>query len=416
MKVFKKLLTLCAVLSLLCACALAEPAAVEDPILATVNDVEIRASEAGYYSYLLYYYGRTQNFPDYEAGLDYLIRQAVIENHLRQGGYTDFDEETMIALRNEAAVSWEQELDAYVEEYLTEDTEEQRATLREQAAVYYASHDYSMQTILDNLVLQAAEDVLIEELRGGYEPSESEISEVFATYGAMHQELYENDVALYDENVLRYGDESFYVPAGYRGVTHILLKDVDADLLNAFNSAQALYEEALSGETVDEAAVAAAKAELDAARDAVIASKQDTLDEIYARLEAGESFESLIAEYGEDPGMEDAENLANGYPVHQRSGWCVPAFVEGAFQEGMRQPGDVSQPVVSPYGIHVVYYLRDVPSGLIMTEAIREEIREYLSEVNFQNAYQAAYSDWEQEVVIVRDEEAISVLVETMAQ
>ena len=410
MKLMKKLIALCLALALLCTCALAESALEESQVLITVNDQEITVYDAEMIAYLLYYYGHTETYPDYDAALSYLEQQAVIEHHLRSAGYTDFDEETMSALRNDADAEWEGLLSDYVESNLTEDTEEQRAILRAQGEAYYASQNYDYDAILDELVLSAAQDVLEAELAGDYTPGEEEIDQVFQQYGAMYQQLYENDVQQYDYSVNYMGNESWYVPEGYRSVIHILLGDIDATLLNAYVEAQALYEEALSAETVDEAAVAEAKAAMDAAHAAVIASRQEDIDTIYARLENGETFESLIAEYGSDPGMENAETLQEGYPVHPQSVWCMPAFVEGAFQEGMNQPGDVSQPVISSYGIHILYYLRDLPSGLIMTDSIRAEIEEYLINSNLNTAYNAGYAEWVQEVTITRDEEAIAAL------
>ena len=181
MNFLKKLLALCAVLALICASALAEEPQAPAQVLITVNDHEITAENADFIAYLLYYYGYTENYPDYDAALDYLTQQAVIENHLRSAGYTDFDEDTMTALRNEAQAEWDSMLDEYVEENLAEDTEENRATLRQQAAAYYEAQDYGLEKILDQLVLHAAQDVLETELSGGYTPTDEEIDQVFNT-------------------------------------------------------------------------------------------------------------------------------------------------------------------------------------------------------------------------------------------
>ena len=73
--------------------------------------------------------------------------------------------------------------------------------------------------------------------------------------------------------------KSWYRPEGYRGIIHILLK-VDDELLSAYQDAQAAYEEAQGEETPDQAKIDEAKAALDAAWDAVMASKQDVIDQI----------------------------------------------------------------------------------------------------------------------------------------
>ncbi|NLV57464.1 MAG: hypothetical protein GXY67_01715, partial [Clostridiales bacterium] len=69
--------------------------------------------------------------------------------------------------------------------------------------------------------------------------------------------------------------------------------------------------------------------------------------------------------------------------------------------------GDVSDPVIGSYGIHILKYQRDVPSGLIMTDTIREDIIAYLTSMKGNNAYNEAYAKWQLDVDIVYDEAAI---------
>jgi parvulin-like peptidyl-prolyl isomerase len=137
--------------------------------------------------------------------------------------------------------------------------------------------------------------------------------------------------------------------------------------------------------------------------------------EIYDRLDKGESFETLIGEYGEDPGMTDPDNLQNGYPVHRDSILWDPAFVSGAFSGKMLQVGDVSDPVVGANGIHILKYLMDIPSGLIMTDAIHEEITQYLAGARENEVYGQAFEGWMAEMDIVYHQEAIDQAIEEAA-
>ena len=53
------------------------------------------------------------------------------------------------------------------------------------------------------------------------------------------------------------------------------------------------------------------------------------------------------------------------------------AFVKAAFS--VEKVGDVSEPVVGSYGVHIVYYLRDVPSGAVeLTDDIKEDLKSTL--------------------------------------
>ena len=105
-------------------------------VLAAVGETKITVDDAEYYAYLLYYYGYTEDYPDYDLAIDYLVQQAVIDKHVRDAGYDQFTEEEQTAFENEAAVEFEELLNDYIENYLTEDTAENRATLREQAIEY----------------------------------------------------------------------------------------------------------------------------------------------------------------------------------------------------------------------------------------------------------------------------------------
>ena len=411
MKKFNRMLALAVALLMMCVCACAEtvsmPLASTNPVLATIGDYEITLSEADEIAYLLYYYGYIEEYPDYQAAIDYLAETYIIESHIAEAGYDQFAEEELTAFANEAAAEWEAMLDNYVTSYLTEDTEAARAELRVQAEAYYAAQGYSEASVLEDLLMSEAYIRMEEDLRAGYEPSEEEIQGVFNEFGAQYQQAYENDLASYEYNVNYYGYESWYTPAGYRSVLHILL-DVDQALLDAWQAAQAALDEAASAETVDEAAVTAAKAELETARQAVLDAKKAELDDIYARLEKGEEFLTLINEYNIDPGMMDAATVAEGYKVHQESIIYDADFVKGSFQEHMTAPGTYSEPVISGFGIHIIYYMNDVPSGLIMTDAIYAEIVEYLKSMQMQQAYDEGMAQWSEGLVLTIDEQMLT--------
>ena len=136
-------------------------------------------------------------------------------------------------------------------------------------------------------------------------------------------------------------------------------------------------------------------------------SKKKEIDDIYDRLANGEKFEDLIKEYGEDPGMERENFLRDGYSVHKDSAIYDPAFTKGAFSEKMKKVGDVSDPVVGTYGIHILKYQRDVPSGLIMTDDIRNEIVTYLKAKKEAAAFDQAIADWQKGMSVSYNQENI---------
>ena len=192
------------------------------------------------------------------------------------------------------------------------------------------------------------------------EISDEEIAQVYEEQVQKDEDFFKDNILAYEYFTEYLNSDVWYVPEGYRGVLQILLY-ADEALCDA-------YEDAVSaGEGVEEAA------------QAIIASKQSAIDAIYARLDAGEDFVSVMLDYTQDPGMDD-DRIASGYPVHVKSTVWGKEFATGAFSEEMQQVGDVSQPIASKYGVHILYYLRDIPGGRIaMDERIRESITTYLT-------------------------------------
>ena len=104
--------------------------------------------------------------------------------------------------------------------------------------------------------------------------------------------------------------------------------------------------------------------------------------------------------------------LKEGYAVHQDSIMWDPVFTAAAFSEKMQKPGDVSDPVVGSYGIHILYYLRDIPGGIVeMTDEIYAEIESYIVSEKTNMAYSEALIAWRAETEIVYNEEAIAAAV-----
>ena len=92
------------------------------------------------------------------------------------------------------------------------------------------------------------------------------------------------------------------------------------------------------------------------------------------RIESKPFEKDLIAEYGTDPGMTVEPSMTEGYPAHIESVLYDGAFTKGAYT--MEKVGDVSAPIVSSFGVHILEYTRDIPEGAVeMTEAIRSALK-----------------------------------------
>ena len=352
-----------------------------------------------------------------------------------------FTEEEIASLKEQAKTEWDETVNELMKTQMgitdastEEDKTAARADVLSKLESYYG---YTEETYIDGAVSRAFSERVIEELKEG-DPSlsatEEDVAQAIAdtiaqekeevaayayyqklaeedpekaaskSYEDLYQELsemapemmeqYANDLATYEMISSYYsmsGTPFHYIPEGYRGITHILLS-VEKELLDKYNDLKARLEESRNGETEPaaettegaEATEAPAETEepvteemVEAARQAILDSRKDTIDEIMKKLADGANFEDLIAEYGTDPGMQDEKNLKNGYSVCKGSTTFIPEFADAA--AALEKIGDVSDPVVSNYGIHILHYLRDVPAGQIeMTEEELAELKEQI--------------------------------------
>ncbi|MCB2376087.1 peptidylprolyl isomerase [Hymenobacter sp. BT635] len=87
--------------------------------------------------------------------------------------------------------------------------------------------------------------------------------------------------------------------------------------------------------------------------DSVTAKKK--IDEIYSRLQRNESWDKLVAQFSEDAG-----SAANGGELPPfGTGRMIPSFEEAAFK--LQKPGDLSAPVQTPYGWHLIKLVEKQP-------------------------------------------------------
>ncbi len=396
----KKLIAMLLALLMLAGTCLAE----EAPVALTVNGKAILKAEVQQYAEYQYANGGSETL-DYEAAISDLIVNAVANAKIKELGLDQFTEEEQNAFRLDAQAQWQEAIDSYVSYYLAEDTEEARAQAEADGAAYYTAMGYSEEMLYENLLISESYEKLQAYMLEGHDltADPAEVLGTFTTYADEDKAMFEGNVGMYEMYQQYYSYPSWYRPEGYRGVTHILL-EVDEALLKDYTEKKAMLEEEGSEVTQED---------VDAALAAVIASRQADIDAIYSRLEKGEAFETLIAEFGTDPGMQNEEYLKSGYDVHQDSLMYDPAFTAGAFSEKMQQVGDVSDPVVGSYGIHILYYLRDIAGGYVeLTDEIRAEIENYLVNTKRNTIVNETMEKWMAECEILRNEDVIASLYE----
>lgn len=159
------------------------------------------------------------------------------------------------------------------------------------------------------------------------------------------------------------GDPIVYRPAGYRAVKNLLIpidKSAQDKLLQ--------LEFQLDGmDPADETYLKLTQQESELFKEA-----EATAEEIVNRLAAGESFESLADRFNKDEDTMVEPLRSEGYYVAAGTYLYSDEFVQGSLE--LTGVGEVSSPLRSFAGVHLVQYLGDVPEGEVPFEQVRDQL------------------------------------------
>lgn len=377
-------------------------------VVAGYDGGEVTVSEAigdfnSYYNEMAYMY---QYYFGSEISYDEVVAmmEEVLADHVRMEiaaakfdeGY-ELSEEELATLESDVQYSYDQNLAVAAEsaEGKTEDQKKEyaRVDLRE----YGVDYDSLYANMLMSTKVTRMEEILREEIA---EVSEEELQAAFDAKVEEQRASFTDGTSL--ENAMTGEEETvYYMPEGYRTVKHILVMP-EAGISSAYSDAVYALETAQGDLSFLEAELAAAndgeiaegersaeeiQAEIDAieadmvnlqaaaesAKQACLDAAKATTDAVYARLEAGEDFESLIAEFGEDPGMQNEPTMSRGYYVSAASQNWEPNFRDAAM--ALEKVGDYTlEPVVSGSGVHIILYNSDVPAGTVELSEVRDAL------------------------------------------
>jgi len=325
----------------------------KDALAATIGDREITVQQlktayasgidyASYYGYDTSTAEGKTSYRDYM--LDSLISTSMKVYQAKLAGITlTADEQT--AAEQTAQKNYDDTFQSFVDQATQAGASNPEAYAKTLFTNALVSNKTTVSKLKATMLTDAEANTLIskhkEALLQGVSLSEDELAQKYADELAAQKEAFTTDPSLYFsyESYSTYGYSAIplFVPEGFFRVRQILV--------------------------ADEATAALVKQKID----------------------AGEDFEALLKEYNTDPGMQDEANAA-GYLVGTGASY-VESFLNAAL--ALTKDGDVSAPVQSDYGWHIIKRVSTEASHEIPYADVKGQLDAY-EQTLYQNQY---YSD-----------------------
>lgn len=357
-------------------------AKVSNPVVGKVGDMEIRFQT--YYNiyfnnmYIQSLYGTydVSTAEKYRAFQD-MVFDSIIDSLLpiyvaKKNGVTLTDEEEA-----EVQKKLQEQIDSLYEDYadkvdesITDEAVKRAAEeklLLEDLKANGLTYDKYIKSIEEILRDQAIGKKYADGLMAEVTVSDEDVQAYYDEQLAYYQERYAEDAANYFDDYSSYitngGLQPLVVPEGYNYYKHILILDPE------------------EGEEKDV--------------DAIVA-------EVYAKIQAGEDFDALIEEYGEDPGMKNEPYKTEGYILSEAN--ASDYYEEfSAAALALEKEGDVTpEAVQSSKGKHIIKKLGPVEAKTLSLDEVKDAVRELVQSDKEDALYEEYLTQWKEEVKIVK--------------
>lgn len=376
--------------------------------------VNAAISQNEYYNQLYAMFGMSANYPTDSATItpqviSAFVEQLVTMQKAKELGLDQYTEEEQAHIKEHTDEDWQDYLSQVAKAYFPDLNLEGEA-LEAEAMKYIEQNGLSHREVFEE---SATSEVLLEKLRAetvkDVTVSDDEIK-------ALYDQKVAADQATYTENPNSYASAAsgsqtvYYAPAGYRQVKQILIKLTDEDssavdakkaeltsAQNMLSAAQTSLNDAAEDAdkaplqtAVDNAqkAVDEAQAAVDAATEAAFANIQAKVDEVYALVKAeGADFDALQKEYNQD-----SAGAPETYAINEGCTVYVEPFVTAGM--ALKEIGDVTEPVRTTYGYHILQYAGDVAEGPVALESVKDALNAEILSEKQDAAYDSAVAEW----------------------
>lgn len=128
----------------------------------------------------------------------------------------------------------------------------------------------------------------------------------------------------------------------------------------------------------------------------ILVSGDEELAKVQEELKAGKSFDAVAKEFSRDPG-----SAANGGDLGEfPRGMMVPEFEKAAF--ALKNPGDVSEPVKTQFGWHIIKLEERIPESVMPFEQVKDRLTNELKDQKTQTLLQDKAKELEKKYKVER--------------
>lgn len=207
------------------------------------------------------------------------------------------------------------------------------------------------------------------------------------------------------ERDLNAGKPALFMPEGYARVKHILIKPATvypSQELSAKETERAGWADEYKALLLAGPGNEAERAELEKKiNESIIQSEtivsdwynsiKAKADEVLAKVKAGEDFDALVAQYGEDDGMKVEPNKSQGYLFSKDSSFVEP-FKQAALS--LSNVGDTTDLVATEYGYHIIKLTERLQSAAVPFEQVKEVITSTLADQKGSELWTQRIDEW----------------------
>ena len=348
-----------------------------DAIAAEFNGGTVSAAEAAEEYAMLSGYYQLMGMDEAEYAenakysvIDGLVEQKVLEIKAREAGVYELTDERIAQLEEQVKTEYEDNIEYYMAFRFDESKTDEE--VRQETIAYLDENGFSYEHMLEDARQNAWRDALYDHVTGDMTIDDAKLREFYETQATTDEMTYQASFSEYELDADA-GRTIVWHPAGVRRVEYFQL---------AFDDAQAI--EYLSLQAAIESGDTARQAELDA----LYAQLESQAQAAVSRIQGGENFASVAAEFG---GVKETSIAA-------QSTICGEAFRDAGM--ALANVGDLSGAVRTDGGVCILRYAGDVAEGLVPFEDVAEELRMNYAEEIKTSLYNATVLQWMSEADI----------------